>query len=405
MLLGNTKKQFGLVSQFFHLSVAILMIGLLILGTLMVELPEDAHDEVEAKFWWFSFHKTVGIIAFLIAIARILWTVSQPHPRPLPTHNKREILAARTVHYLLYSVMIVMPVSGWLHHAALEGYAPIWLPYIEDISVVPKDEMFAEVFSHLHALSAILLMMILFLHVAGALKHAFIDADGTLKRMFSSKQVFPGEADLKPDLLDYRPVVITGFVISGLLVMALLFAVNTDSNRQIVASEGLEAKQRGQWVVDHDKSNLSINVTQSGRLTTGGFSRWDALINLDPDTLEDASVQVTISIDSLELGSVSKSAKSSGFLNAEMFPTATYESRKITSAEADKYFMEGVLTVAGQTHPVDIEFTLKIDGNNAHAVGKTVLSRLDFGVGAQGYPDEKSVGFDVGVTFEIWASR
>ena len=111
---------------------------------------------------------------------------------------------------------------------------------------------------------------------------------------------------------------------------------------------------------------------------------------------------VTIDIASLTLGSVSDNAKGPEFLNAAAHPTASFDAEIL--AEGAGHVARGTLTIAGKAVPAELPFALKIDGDTATAKGRMQLDRRDFGVGA-GYADESTVGFAVGVGFDLTARR
>ncbi|HQS46832.1 MAG TPA: cytochrome b/b6 domain-containing protein, partial [Xanthobacteraceae bacterium] len=88
------------------------------------------------------------------------------------------------VHALFYVLMLALPLTGWL----VVSSSPLHLPTrpfnlftLPDL-VAPDAELYAAV-SLLHATLAYLLLAVLALHVAGALKHRLVDRDTTLQRM------------------------------------------------------------------------------------------------------------------------------------------------------------------------------------------------------------------------------
>jgi len=186
-MLANTRQTYGLVAQILHWVTALLILFLLVLGIYMHELPIDTVEQVDTKVWLYSLHKTLGISAFAIAIIRVGWAITQSKPLPLHSERMFESQLAATIHWLLYGAIILMPFTGWLHHAALEGFAPIWWPFSQELPFVPKNRQIAEIFGNAHFVTALLLMLSIALHIAGALKHALIDRDQTMRRMIPGK--------------------------------------------------------------------------------------------------------------------------------------------------------------------------------------------------------------------------
>ena len=182
MSLGNTDATYGLISRILHWVTALLIFVAFPLGFIAnrAELTDQA--AIDRVLTLFSLHKTVGIAALAIGLARITWSLTQP--RPTPTSASRiEISLARLTHWTLSIGLVLVPVSGWLAHSASPGLAPILWPLGQYLPFVPTTSDAAALTGAIHWLATKLLAAAILLHVAGALKHALIDRDGTLARM------------------------------------------------------------------------------------------------------------------------------------------------------------------------------------------------------------------------------
>lgn len=179
----NTAQSYGSVTKTFHWLTALLILTAFPLGLIANGYPFDTADQLATKALLFSAHKTVGITAFWVAFARILWALPQKKPQPLHPERRLEHFAAETTHWMLYGAMMMVPLSGWLHHAATTGFAPIWWPFGQSLPGVPKSAALADVFAAWHWLFTKLLGLAVLLHIAGALKHHVMDRDDTLRRM------------------------------------------------------------------------------------------------------------------------------------------------------------------------------------------------------------------------------
>ena len=157
LMLRNTSESYGLVAQVLHWATAALILVLLPLGLFMHELPESSAADVAYKAWFYSLHKTLGVTVFAVAVVRVIWAAIQPHPKLLNAERKLESLAAQTIHWMLYGAIICMPLTGWLHHSASVGFAPIWWPLPQDLPLVPKDPQLATFFGIAHFSTGILL--------------------------------------------------------------------------------------------------------------------------------------------------------------------------------------------------------------------------------------------------------
>ena len=401
MRLTNTQETYGLVHQILHWTTAALILFLVPLGVYMHELPTDTPEQVADAVWLYSLHKTVGIGALLVAILRVGWAVAQPHPNLI--HGGWEAFAAKTVHWLLYAAIIAMPVFGWLHHAALDGYAPIWLwPIGDTLPFVPKSDAVASFFGIAHKVTGIALILALILHIGGAVKHAVVDKDRTLARMVPGSYHVTGTAP-SPKGYDGASIAAAALVLvlgAGVITGAWAF---TRGGEKTVAVTETAPVSSGAWVIDREASALAIEVVQVGSPVRGTFADWTADVAFDPERPEAATIRATVTVPTLTLGSVSERAISDEFLRSEANPTATFASDDVV-ATPDGFEARGTLTLAGVEKPLTLPFTFREEGGRAFVTAEATVQRLDFDVGT-GFPDDSSVGRAVKVMVTIEAVR
>lgn len=390
----NTATSFGSVTRTLHWLTALLILTAIPLGLIANQLPADAAS-MATKVQLFSIHKTLGLAAFLIGLARILWALTQRHPAPLHLDRRAELSLAAAIHWLLYISLVAVPLTGWIHHAALAGFAPILWPFGQDLPFVAKSETTAAIFGAAHWVFTKLLAASILLHIAGALKHHFIDKDATLRRMLAGasapatpKHPARGKAPLAAALLAY----LAG---AGLTYAMLPPAPET-------ATAEPAATTRGNWSVTEGTLGFSIN--QMGAAVEGSFASWTADITFNESASNGKHGQVTVTIDmtSLSLGSVTDQAKGPEFFDTATHKTATFTADILPAPNG--YTAQGNLTLHGTSHPVILPFTLQITGDTATMTGSTSLDRRDFGIGA-GYADEETVGFTATITVALTAKR
>lgn len=398
-MLKNTTTNYGSVTKAFHWITAILIVLMIPLGIYANGLAYDTGEALAFKAQLFSLHKTVGVLIFFVALARILWAFTQPKPAPLHPDRKVEHLLAQTVHWLLYASLVVVPLTGWIHHAATTGFAPIWWPFGQSLPLVPKDDSVAHVFASLHIIFERVLAASLLLHIAGALKHHFFDRDVTLKRMLPGQ---PETGALPPHPRKSRlPLVMA----VGAYGVALAIGAGLglfDRHDGSSVTPALAAVETG-WQVD--EGTLAITIKQLGSDVTGSFTDWTAAITFDetPDaTGKHGAVDVTISIPSLTLGSVTQQALGGDFFNSEIYPTANFTADIL--ADGENYIADGTLKVRGTSQPLVMPFSLTLDGDRAEMTGNATVNRTKFNIG-EAYPDETSVGFTVGIDVSLSATR
>ena len=405
MPLNNTPSSYGSVTKAFHWLTALLILTALPLGWIADTLAHAIYSATEAPSEdaiaraarLFSLHKTVGISVFFVALARIAWAIGQTKPGLLNADNKPEALAAETVHWLLYGSLVMVPLTGWVHHASTEGFAPILWPFGQNLPFVPKSLSLAEVTGTLHGLFMWTLVGALGLHVAGALKHHVIDKDGTLRRML------PGRADVpQPPAQHHSALPLAAALVVWIAVLAAGWttgAFTHDSDDDVGAQL---AQVQSDWQVQD--GNLAITITQLGSPVTGAFKDWTAAITFD-DPAEPGlagSVDVTIAIASLGLGTVSDQAMGADFFDSAQFPTARFTAELFKTETG--YEARGPLTIRDKSVDIVLPFGLDLQGDTATIQGEIMLNRLDFDIGAS-MPQEDSLAFAVTVGVQLTATR
>lgn len=412
----NGTARYGRVAMVLHWTTALLILVAFPLGMIANAWPYETTEQFAVKANLFSVHKTFGIAAFFAALARIVWAVTQTRPAPLHPERRGEWFVAEAVHWSLYIAMLVVPLSGWVHHAATTGFAPILWPLPQGLPFVPHSVDIAEVAGAVHWLFTKVLAASVLLHVAGALKHHYLDRDDTLRRMLPGTRVAqPAGAHAgmptgghASGMRFAHAGAIAAFAVAILAIAAAPALLSRDAPAQIAqagtdtpsaASAGADGPS---WRVEEGR--LGFDVTQMGSSVSGSFADWSATITYDPQAPAESrgAVEVLIAIDSLSLGSVTRQAKGSDFLDVENHPTSRFAA---TIRETDEgYVAEGVLELAGAEVPVNLPFTLVRDGDRAAAEGVVRVDRRDFGIG-ESHSDESAVGFSVDIVFALEAVR
>jgi len=408
MSLSNTAKGYGAVTKGFHWLTALLILAVIPLGLIASDMAHDLRDPAIAATdamaartaLLFSIHKTIGVTIFFVALARILWALFQPRPGLINGDRPAEAFLAVCVHWLLYGSLIAVPLSGWVHHAATTGFAPIWWPFGQSLPFVPKDETVAGVAGTTHYLLQWVLIGALTLHILGAIKHHVIDRDATLRRML------PGQGDGEPTA---RQPGHAAPLLAALAVWAVILGGATALGwfaPQATAPQPVLAEAQGDWQVTD--GTLSIEITQMGSTVSGQFGDWAADISYSETPDADGrhgDVTVTVSIPSLTLGSVTDQAMGPEYFDAATHPTATFSADLLASdAAVGAHVARGTLAIKGNSIPVEMPFTLALDNGTARAEGQLGIDRRDFGIGL-GTQDEGTLGFAVDIAFQLSAKR
>jgi cytochrome b561 len=164
-----------------HWLIALMLFGLFGLGLYMAELPLSP-----TKLKLYSYHKWAGVTVFLLVLVRLGWRVTHVPP-PLPAGMPAwQLKAAAAGHHLLYVLMLIVPLSGWLMSSA-KGFQTVWFGVLPLPDLLPKDKALGDALLEVHELLNFLFMAVVAGHIAAALKHHFVDRDGLLSRMLPGR--------------------------------------------------------------------------------------------------------------------------------------------------------------------------------------------------------------------------
>jgi len=177
MPLRNSADRYGLVAKALHWTIALVIIGLIASGWYMVGL--SYYDRWYPRL--LDLHKAFGILALELGALKILWSLYS-RPPPLSGLPRWERIAARSVHGMLYLLMLAVPVTGYAISTSAGDPVSVFGLY-EVPALLPAWKGLERVATDLHYYLAYLTLALVVLHAAAALKHAFIDKDDTLRRM------------------------------------------------------------------------------------------------------------------------------------------------------------------------------------------------------------------------------
>jgi len=175
------------LAMLFHWLVAVLIAINVALVLTVDYLPKDFECPV------INTHKSIGLTVLGLAILRVLWRFANPPPAYPPSYAPWERKLAHWAHIALYGLIFLMPLTGWTHDSAwkggpshpfnLFGIIPFFrIPFIANLDPATKEQVHS-IFGQIHGSLAYVLYAIVALHIAGALKHQFVDKEPELQRM------------------------------------------------------------------------------------------------------------------------------------------------------------------------------------------------------------------------------
>jgi len=161
-----------------HWLIAAAVVGLIGWGWWMQTIPKiPVGPRVDA----FNLHKSIGMTVLLLMLVRISWRARHRPPPWTPMPRWQEQLA-RSVHFLLYVCLVLQPISGYLG-SAFSGY-PVRFFGVVLPAWAPKNDSLKDALSLFHLVDSWVLVGALSLHVAGTIKHALWERDGSFRRIW-----------------------------------------------------------------------------------------------------------------------------------------------------------------------------------------------------------------------------
>jgi cytochrome b561 len=163
-----------------HWLLALALVGSFSVGLYMADLPVSPQ-----RLKLYNWHKWAGITILTLSALRLLWRLTHRPPADLamPAWQQR---AAHITHKLLYLLFFVVPLVGWAYSSAA-GFPIVVFGVLPLPDFVPVDKALAEAIKPFHGILAKTMAALVLVHVAGALKHQFIDRDGLLSRMWPAR--------------------------------------------------------------------------------------------------------------------------------------------------------------------------------------------------------------------------
>lgn len=161
-----------------HWLIALLIVAAFTMGLVMVDIP----GFTPTKLKYFSWHKWLGVTVLALAAIRLLWRRANRPPPPPAGVAAWQLKAADATHVLLYVLMFAVPLSGYLYTTAA-GVPVVYLGMWQIPALFEADTALKAALKPVHYWLNMALAALVFMHVAAALKHHFVDRDDVLKRM------------------------------------------------------------------------------------------------------------------------------------------------------------------------------------------------------------------------------
>lgn len=373
-----TVSRYNNIAISLHWLMALLIVGMLIVGKFMVQLDETSNLRFALTQW----HKTFGILILLLAVLRVLWRLthrSPAHPESAPAW---EHFAANVSHIALYALLFIAPITGWM----LVSVSPLnidtflfnvvpWphLPWLTDI--IDKESTEAR-YAQFHEWATGGLIALLLLHIVAALKHHFIDKDTVMARMLPTKAARTGRTMMGVLLA----------LVAGCFATVLGYTAMNPSANQLQAGN----------------SAVSAIASVMGAETTISFADSTVTATLNPDAADTSTLlanvnTASVSSDNLQ---VQGALPDTEWFNSAEFPSATFESTRMESGD-NGFNVIGTLTIKGIAVEQRFELTLSEKDGQKMASGQFEVDRTEYQLGMESQPNGDYVANEVTIAFEF----
>ena len=176
--------RYALLQRIIHWLMALIVLALLAGGLTIGLLGFQGVTDLlgnQMRDTLYEYHKTFGLIVLGLMVIRLFvrMELGRPHyDPPLPLWKK---LVSSLVHYGLYLALFAMPILGWLATDASDYPVEFFSWNLPQF--IAKDEAMGKALYAAHETVGWIIVVLVVLHIGGALKHWLIDKDGVARRM------------------------------------------------------------------------------------------------------------------------------------------------------------------------------------------------------------------------------
>ena len=165
------------LAKWLHWIMALCILSLIPVGIIMHEMsPGPLQNQL------YDLHRSFGVLVLFLVIIRLAVRSSRGAPAPYAGLTRFERIASTATHHLLYMLLVLMPLIGWIMTSAYG--APISFFGLFDMpNLVSKNEDLFKILQKLHKGGGIFMALLVIMHVGGALMHTFVKRDIVLWRM------------------------------------------------------------------------------------------------------------------------------------------------------------------------------------------------------------------------------
>ena len=416
---SDHSSSYNWLSRQFHWFIAVLIFAAFALGLTMEPLALS-----KEKLNFYAWHKWLGLFILALVVLRLCWRFVTK----APSHSSAQVpqifhFAAKVGHFLLYAVLLLLPLVGWLRSSSA-GFEIVIFEVLPVPDLIGKDEVLSSQLAQVHYYLALFLALLVVGHVAAVIIHHLFFKDPILQKM---KPHFLHKA-----LIAFALLGGVGFYVYYTQTLGVEGPKKAEKPVKEVTEKEISSKEKDiksesaksdvssrsdaepRWDIDEQVSLLEFTATQKGAKTTGVFKKYQLKqLVFNPDELDKAVVELEIDVTSISLSNVlvEQTLASSSWFDAGEFPKATFQSKSFKSLGGDVYEVAGNLTIKDIVQPNIIKLTIQLATATEdervviEAKGETVISRLAYKIGQGEWASTDDLADEVQLKIHIRALK
>ena len=368
-------QRYSSLAIYLHWLSAIVIIVLLLSGW---SLYFEVWQFKQLVFELYQWHKSIGVVVLIIVAIRICWRFKRPPPKlphALDTHRKK----IHAGHAILYVLMIVMPLSGWVLVSTNPQGIPTIVFGIFEWLHLPLPEAVYKPATLLHFYAAIVLSIAIVGHILLSIKHQ-IGGVAIFARIF-------------PQLKVSIAIVLT---VSLFAYLSMFVFQTFDSNTS-------EAVQKNQLTTQDEQVFVSKSIAfhgeHAGNPFTGTFEQWQLDTDIDFANQTMTRFDLNVLIDSVKTGSSlnDKTLMERDWFHVEEFPSAIFRASSVEFLNNNQAMIIGQFTVKNIDKSLKFLLTL----NKKNITTEFILKRSDFELGQEADPDAEWVSEEIKIEAQL----
>lgn len=187
MTLTNTSSSYGAFTKLFHWIIVLLFAWQFFSGNVMTGMERGEVVVTLTQNDYYNWHKSIGLVALLIAVFRLLNRYLGQLPGWAPTLSGGEKKVIHRLEQALYLAMFIMPVSGYIYVMG-GGYGVLLFGEWKLPDPIGKSEALAFYGKWIHIIAGYVLAAAVAGHLFIVFRHQFFMKDGLIYRMLPARR-------------------------------------------------------------------------------------------------------------------------------------------------------------------------------------------------------------------------